>query len=158
MATLTSQTKDYVDQASLACNIWKRIIISKNKADLDSHHQTKVLTFFLKLVAQFHFLSHQNVCYINRFANLLTKDVTVNMIDFWSTDHGFKSRLSRIFSLFFPKMRQKVTTWHVKVLVSHGLLYIKKSMGECTARVKLELTDFSEIFFSIYAHFILQSF
>ena len=71
---------------------------------------------------------------------------------------GSNPGLAIFFLSFFTKMRQKVTTWHVKVLVSHGLLYIKKSMGECTARVKLELTDFSEIFFSIYAHFILQGF
>ena len=52
----------------------------------------------------------------------------VSTINFWSTDRGFKSRSSQIFSLFFTQMRQKVS--------------LCLSFGECTARVKIDLTDF----------------
>ena len=48
-----------------------------------------------------------------------------------STDRRFKSRTSHIFSLFFPK-------WDKKWVLACP------NFGECTARVKLELTDFSQ--------------
>ena len=73
--------------------------------------------------AKTHFLSHHNVCYIDRF---LTNDQS------WSTsDHGFESWPSHIFFLFFPKNETKSESWPVKIF------------GECTARVKLDITDFN---------------
>ena len=53
----------------------------------------------------------------------------VSTIDFWPTNHGFKSRPSHIFSLFFPLKCDK--KW---VLAS-------PNFGECNARVKLKLAD-----------------
>ena len=57
----------------------------------------------------------------------------VSMINFWSTDHEFESWPSHIFSLFSPTWDKK---WDLAC----------PNFGECTARGKLELTDFRTLF------------
>ena len=72
----------------------------------------------------------ESLWYFLRVERPLCYGVLVSTVNFWSTDHGCKFRSSHIFSLFFsPKWEKK---WVLASL----------SFGECTARVKLKLTDF----------------
>ena len=83
--------------------------------------------------AKTNFLSHYHVCYINRFANFLTRTngVMISIIDFWSTDCVFESRPSQYLLLFF------FLKWDKKWVLAW------QNFGERTARVKLEITDFN---------------
>ena len=84
--------------------------------------------------AKTHFLSHHNLCMINRFAKFQTSDLWSNGYLAWPTsdllivgsNHGLA-----IFFLFFSPI------WDKKWVLAWS------SFGECTAREKLDLTDFN---------------